>query len=104
MEMLKILVNKVFLIYDETSRSPLLLYVAESGGYKNPGINNIIRRNGKAEIFLTDLCLPFFYFCRSHTWPIGKDGVDSARKSSSAFSKNSTARLLVDFGYLCLIL
>ena len=46
----------------------------------------------------------FFYFCRSHTWPIGKDGVDSARKSSSAFSKNSTARLLVDFGYLCLIL
>lgn len=34
MEMLKILVNKVFLIYDETSRSPLLLYVAESGGSK----------------------------------------------------------------------
>ena len=34
MEMLKILVNKVFLIYDETSRSPLLLYVVESGGSK----------------------------------------------------------------------
>ena len=71
---------------------------------QNPGITNI-RRNGKAENVPDGLVLAvFFYFCRSHTWPIGKDGVDSARKSSSAFSKNSTARLLVDFGYLCLIL
>ena len=32
MEMLKILVNKGFLIYDEISRGPLLLFVAKSGG------------------------------------------------------------------------
>lgn len=34
MEMLKILVNKGLLIYDETSRSPLLLFVVESDGSK----------------------------------------------------------------------
>ena len=61
MEMLKILVNKGFLIYDETSRSPLLLFVAKSGGWIILVYN--IRRNGKAEnVPVTDLCLPFFYF------------------------------------------
>lgn len=64
----------------------------------------IIRRNGKAENLPDGLVLTVFLFLAFPYLPDREGRSGFCKKVSSAFSKNSTARLLVDFGYLCLIL